>query len=110
MIDVFSIADFHLMVLLLMVPGICRSHFTCSGNSGTAGATANITVCWKEKRKERGLGKGLQSIMGNGLSSGSLEFRFDILTLWKVLTDVHKLARLIQNPTSQLDLARHKYL
>jgi hypothetical protein len=40
-----NIANSHLTENLLMVHGICKSHFICGGNNGTAAATVDTTAC-----------------------------------------------------------------
>jgi hypothetical protein len=40
-----NIANSHLTENLLMVLGICKSHFICGGNNGTAAATVDTSAC-----------------------------------------------------------------
>lgn len=75
MTNASNTVNFRLMGNPSTVHCICKNHFICAGNNGTAKANANITVCSLERRKEQNLVGVLSSIMGNGHFSGYMGSR-----------------------------------
>lgn len=61
------------------VHGMSTSHSTHNGNNGTAKVTANTTVWFKEKRKEKPMVLCLLNIMENGHSNVSIFFRYFLI-------------------------------